>query len=260
MYWGNNGLTAGNFSTPGGNSNVVDSVEAIFIQNPEAGSWTIEVFGDEVVFDTDLVTPGTQAHFSTWIAGATGGPAPLSVRFATPAPSQVDPGVETELDVLLLEGSDTLVAGSAQLYYRFDGMGWNSSPLVQISGENWMATLPGTGCNGNPDFYLQAEGTNTGIRTNPAGAPTNFYSAIVGEAQAGDLIDASFEAGLPAGWTASDIASGTPSICATSPTASTSSRPRRVRIGSICRRFMPSSSASLDMARWSRSGVIPTVR
>ena len=204
-YWGNNGLTAGNFSTPGGNSNVVDTVEAVFIQNPEPGPWTVEIFGDEVIFDTDPTTPGTQASFSMWASGATGGPAPLSVRFATPAPTQIDPGVETELDVLLIEGSDTLVAGTAKIFFRYDGQNWDSADLVQINGEEWQATLPSANCNQTPDFYLIAEGVNTGVRTNPAGAPTNFYSAIVGEAEAGNLIDASFESGLPAGWELSGL-------------------------------------------------------
>ncbi|HEY8206765.1 MAG TPA: S8 family serine peptidase, partial [Myxococcaceae bacterium] len=36
VYWGNNGLTAGNWSTSGGVSNIVDTVENVFVQNPAA--------------------------------------------------------------------------------------------------------------------------------------------------------------------------------------------------------------------------------
>ena len=34
VYWGNNGLLAGNWSTPGGTSNTVDTVENVFVENP----------------------------------------------------------------------------------------------------------------------------------------------------------------------------------------------------------------------------------
>ncbi len=71
IYWGNHGLKTANVSSPGGASDTKDTVECVFIMNPPAGEWTVEVFGDEVVFDTDFTTPGTQALFSLWITGAT---------------------------------------------------------------------------------------------------------------------------------------------------------------------------------------------
>jgi hypothetical protein len=53
-YWGNNGLTSGayNWSNPGGTSNQLDVVENVFVQSPEAGIWTVEVFADEINEDT----------------------------------------------------------------------------------------------------------------------------------------------------------------------------------------------------------------
>ena len=52
QYWGNNGLGNGMYSTTGGTSNTKDTVENVFVQNPAAGTWTIEVFADEVNQDT----------------------------------------------------------------------------------------------------------------------------------------------------------------------------------------------------------------
>ncbi len=69
IYWGNNGLTAGNFNTSGGSSNTKDTVENVFLQNPAAGTWTVEVLGDEITFDTDPNTAGTNAVFSLWLTG-----------------------------------------------------------------------------------------------------------------------------------------------------------------------------------------------
>ncbi len=64
VYWGNNGLDLGNFSVAGGVSNTIDTVENVFVENPPAGTWTIEVLGDEIVEDAHLETPGIDADFA----------------------------------------------------------------------------------------------------------------------------------------------------------------------------------------------------
>jgi hypothetical protein len=69
VYWGNNGLTAGNFSTPGGTSNTVDTVENVFIQNPAAGTWKVEVLGDEIIQDARLETPAVDADYGLVVSG-----------------------------------------------------------------------------------------------------------------------------------------------------------------------------------------------
>ncbi len=57
VYWGNNGLSAGKWSTPGGSANVIDTVENVYIEAPEAGNWTIEVIASELNQDARLETP-----------------------------------------------------------------------------------------------------------------------------------------------------------------------------------------------------------
>ncbi|MGE4207780.1 MAG: S8 family serine peptidase [Oligoflexales bacterium] len=52
VYWGNFGLTEGNYSKPGGQPNAVDTVENVFIKAPESGVWVVEVLGSEIVMDT----------------------------------------------------------------------------------------------------------------------------------------------------------------------------------------------------------------
>lgn len=64
VYWGNNGLLAGNWSTPGGAPNTVDTVENIFIRTPEAGTWQIQVSGDEIVQDGYPATPAIDAVYA----------------------------------------------------------------------------------------------------------------------------------------------------------------------------------------------------
>lgn len=69
IYWGNNGLTASNVSTPGGVSNTVDTVENVILQNPEAGTWTVDVIADDLVQDARLETPALDADYGLVIAG-----------------------------------------------------------------------------------------------------------------------------------------------------------------------------------------------
>ncbi|RKH45668.1 S8 family serine peptidase [Corallococcus llansteffanensis] len=69
VYWGNNGLTAGNFSTSGGVSNKVDTVENVFVQNPAAGTWKVDVLGDEIVQDARLETTAVDADYGLVVSG-----------------------------------------------------------------------------------------------------------------------------------------------------------------------------------------------
>ena len=75
IYWGNNGLLAGNWSTSGGSPNTVDTVENVFVQNPQAGTWTVEVRAAEVNQDAHLATPDADAVFSLVVTGGTAQPA-----------------------------------------------------------------------------------------------------------------------------------------------------------------------------------------
>jgi len=71
VYWGNNGLTAGNWSTSGGSSNIIDTVENVFIQNPAAGTWKVDVFADEVVQDAHTESPEVDIDYGLVVSGGT---------------------------------------------------------------------------------------------------------------------------------------------------------------------------------------------
>ncbi len=64
VFWGNNGLLTGNWSTPGGTSNKVDTVENVFVERPAAGTWTIEVLAAEINADGHPETTATDADFA----------------------------------------------------------------------------------------------------------------------------------------------------------------------------------------------------
>jgi|GEM_PF-1178693 len=69
VYWGNNGLRDGNWSTAGGSSNTVDTVENVFLNNPAAGTWTVEVFGDAIVADSHTETAALDADYGLIVSG-----------------------------------------------------------------------------------------------------------------------------------------------------------------------------------------------
>ncbi|HSP79538.1 MAG TPA: S8 family serine peptidase, partial [Myxococcaceae bacterium] len=69
IYWGNNGLNTGNWSVAGGTSNTVDTVENVFLKNPAAGLWRVEVWGDEIVQDARLETTAVDADFGLVVSG-----------------------------------------------------------------------------------------------------------------------------------------------------------------------------------------------
>ncbi len=72
-FWGNNGLLDGNWSTPGGSPNTIDTVENVFVQNPAAGTWVIEVIADEINEDAFLETPEIDAVFALVVSGVDAG-------------------------------------------------------------------------------------------------------------------------------------------------------------------------------------------
>ncbi len=95
VYWGNNGLLTGNLSTSGGTSNTIDTVENVFIDAPEAGMWTFEVVGDEIVQDGHPETVEVDADFALVVYG--GQVCPLPDVGLLSSSQQVCPGDDITL-------------------------------------------------------------------------------------------------------------------------------------------------------------------
>jgi hypothetical protein len=71
VYWGNNGLRAGNYSTSGGSSNTKDVIENVFVENPIVGTWVVEVIADELNQDGHTETGALDADYSLVVTGIT---------------------------------------------------------------------------------------------------------------------------------------------------------------------------------------------
>jgi len=71
-YWGNVGLMGAgqaNVSSTGGSANTVDTVECVFVNNPTAGNWTIEITAPTIAQDAHLATAATDATYALVVNG-----------------------------------------------------------------------------------------------------------------------------------------------------------------------------------------------
>ncbi len=69
VYWGNNGLREGMWSTEGGDPDDLDTIENVFVQNPEAGLWSVTVIATEINQDSHPATPEIDADYALVVSG-----------------------------------------------------------------------------------------------------------------------------------------------------------------------------------------------
>jgi serine protease AprX len=63
-WWGNNGLADGNFSTSGGAPNNRDNIECVYLQNPTAGIYRVEVNALSIPQDGKVETPQVDMDYA----------------------------------------------------------------------------------------------------------------------------------------------------------------------------------------------------
>ena len=69
VFHGNNGLRTSNWSSPGGSPDTSNPKEHVFIPNPAAGNWTIEVTATEINADTRPGTDIVDADYALVVTG-----------------------------------------------------------------------------------------------------------------------------------------------------------------------------------------------
>jgi subtilisin family serine protease len=89
-YWGNYGLEEGVWSTTGGSADTKNTVECVYIENPEVGGWTIQVSADELLNDSHVETPELDADFALVVSPVLSGPYPPEIS----GPSEGEVGEE----------------------------------------------------------------------------------------------------------------------------------------------------------------------
>ena len=96
VYWGNNNLYLSPHSTAGGAADTKNTEECVFLLNPEAGEWTIEVHADEIIQDGHVETTELDADYALVVSGIAGGTPP-----------------EISIDLTYLSGSPVSAGGGA---------------------------------------------------------------------------------------------------------------------------------------------------
>lgn len=169
----------------------INNIEQVLVNDPQAGTWTIEVYGYNV--------PSGPQSFSLVGDGATN--VGTSIGFPGGLPATMTPGTPYVIDVEVVSVGETTVPGSPTMYYRYDGGTFQTSALTFVSGNLYQGTLPAAGCSDSPEFYFSAEGSITGVVYQPGGAPTTTFTATVGAPVT--IFSDNFE--TDQGWTPSNL-------------------------------------------------------
>ncbi|MGD8451965.1 MAG: hypothetical protein PVJ57_09125 [Phycisphaerae bacterium] len=107
------------------------------------------------------------------------GPGGLTVRVLN-APQYLPPNTPYTLQVRIAAANETYVPGTALLHYRYDGNAFLTLPLNAVGDDVFEQELPGATCSETPEFYVSAEGSESGLITDPPGAPAYVYGPMVG--------------------------------------------------------------------------------
>lgn len=98
-YWGNHGLLEGVWSSTGGSADTKNTVECVFIKDPEPGAWIIQVSADELINDSHVETPELDADYALVVSPAMSGPYPPEID----GPTEGDIGEEHEFTFVAID-------------------------------------------------------------------------------------------------------------------------------------------------------------
>lgn len=150
--------------------NRLDNLEQVMVDSPQAGQWICELVGFSVPEGPQTVS----------VVGP-GGMAERGVRLQVASvPDLVDPGTVLDADITVVVVEDTLVPGSVALFARNDGGAFDSIALTDLGGGDYTASLPAALCDDDLEFYVSAEGVDSGVVTSPAGGAASPYSVEAG--------------------------------------------------------------------------------
>ena len=138
---------------------------------------------------------------------------PINVSYPDGRPQYLDTEDSTEFIVNL--GDSSTPATGGDLVYRLAGGDWLTSPLSDLGGGLWEASLPPASCDDAPEYYLVFDTASGTTVSDPLLAPDEVYTAGVlsevvvsflddGETDPGwtiecDATDGCWNRGVPAG-------------------------------------------------------------
>lgn len=147
VYWGNNGLKAGNWSTSGGAADTINNVENVFVQTPAAGTWTVQVIADQVNVDGHVETTAVDADYALVVTAKT--------TTSVPPYSEIVDNTSTGFRASTNWSTSSYSAQKYGTNYRF------ATPVSSSDVAWYSATLPANGTYKVEAWYPADPGYNT---------------------------------------------------------------------------------------------------
>jgi hypothetical protein len=192
IYWGNNGLSAGNWSTAGGAANTKDTVENVFVQSPLAGSWQVQVIAAELNQDSHVETGALDADYALVVSGVTSGPPPQPPA----APSDLSATATSSSAISLAWTDNSLDETGFEIERSSDGV--NFAPRATV-GAN-VTTFGDSGLSASTTYFYRVNATNGGGDSGYSNVASATTQASTGPVS---LFSDGFESGnlTAGGWT-----------------------------------------------------------
>ncbi len=147
-----------------------NNIEQVWVENPQAGVWTVEVIGHDV-------PAGPQSYSLAGDAARN-----IITVFSFPAgrPEVVPPGQSFALAVRIRAFGEELVPATAALHWRTADGPFEAIPLDDLGAGDFVVSLPQASCGDSPEYYFSVETTEEGAVTFPAGASGETLTHAVG--------------------------------------------------------------------------------
>lgn len=123
-YWGNNGLVSEMYSEPGGEADTKNTVECVFVKEPQPGPWIIEIHADEIIQDSHIETTDLDADFALVASPVSSGPYPPVIS----GPSSGDVGKDIDFQIVTEDPAEL------DVYYQVD---WGDGTI-----DDWFGPYP----------------------------------------------------------------------------------------------------------------------
>ncbi len=182
----------------------LNNIEQVVVDNPEAGLWRVEVHGTSVPDGPQGFALAASPNLSAGL---------LSVGLLSGVPALLAPDTPLDVEAQIFEGADSLVPGTVELNYRYDG-GSFTTIAMNDAGGSYTATIPGASCDETIEFFISAEGDEAGVISVPAEGAANPFATSIGVVAtildddletdngwgvSGDASTGQWERGVPAG-------------------------------------------------------------
>jgi hypothetical protein len=119
-------------------------------------------------------------------------------------PAELPPDQPFSFDLTIEPLSDMLSATPRLCFREADATPFSCIDLVPLGGTRWRATLPAFSCQDSPSLYIEAVGSEDGVIFFPVDGTANPIRVRIANPRE-ILIAASFDTGLPSGWSSSGL-------------------------------------------------------